>query len=93
MSSATDHPSTTSAYHEQMKTLLHQLPSHNYLTLKYLISLLVVVTKNEAVNKMNPPAVGIVFGPNILRWLLELQSVFIAIFQWFQHLFCSSVVG
>jgi len=50
-----------------MKVLLHQLPQHNYLTLKYLMSLLVLITENEPVNKMSPAAVGIVFGPNILR--------------------------
>jgi len=61
------HSSSTSAYHEEMKDLLHQLPKHNYQTLKYLISLLVLITHNEPVNKMNPPAIGIVFGPNLLR--------------------------
>jgi len=50
-----------------MKMLLHQLPIHNYHTLKYLISLLVLVANNEPVNKMNPAAVGIIFGPNLLR--------------------------
>jgi len=61
------HSSTTSAYHEEMKALLCQLPKHNYQTLKYLMSLLVLVTQNEPVNKMNPPAIGIVFGPNLIR--------------------------
>jgi len=76
---STAHSSPTYAYHEEMKVLLHQLPKHNYLTLKYLISLLVLVTKNEPVNKMNAAAVGIVFGPNLLRWFSEWLSAFLII--------------
>jgi len=70
------HWSSGSAYQEAMKQLLRQLPEHNYQTLKYLISLLVLVTQNERANKMNAPAIGIVFGPNLLRWLFECLTLF-----------------
>jgi len=55
-----------------MKSLLNKLPKANYDTLKYLISLLVLVAKHEKVNKMNPLSLGIVFGPNIFRYGLSL---------------------
>ena len=54
-------------YHSKMKSLLKQLPKPNYETLKYILALLVLVSRHENQNKMNATALGIVFGPNIFR--------------------------
>lgn len=63
-----DNASDVELYHIEMKALLSQLPQTNYSTLKYIMALLVMITKNESVNKMNPLSLGIVFGPSIFRF-------------------------
>ena len=51
----------------RLKLLLQELPTENYNLLKYLSHFLVEVTQQQASNKMNAMALGIVFGPNLFR--------------------------
>jgi len=53
-----------------MKQLLCQLPTPNYTTLKFIIAFLVLVTRQEEVNKMNAMALAIVFGSILFRFVM-----------------------
>jgi len=53
-----------------MKSLLCQLPKPNYATLKFIIAFLVLITQQEAVNKMNAMALAIVFGSVLFRFVI-----------------------
>ncbi|XP_064201603.1 LOW QUALITY PROTEIN: rho GTPase-activating protein 21-like [Anguilla rostrata] len=50
-----------------LKTLLRQLPSHHYETLKFLSGHLKMVSENCEKNKMEPRNLAIVFGPTLVR--------------------------
>ncbi|CAG0919567.1 unnamed protein product [Notodromas monacha] len=51
----------------QLKKLVRTLPEVNYETLRYLILHLAKLSANQAVNKMDPKNLAIVFGPNLIR--------------------------
>jgi hypothetical protein len=68
-----EHANDAELFQMQMKELLSRLPKPNYSTLKYLIAVLVIVAKNESLNKMNALSLGIVFGPNIFRSVSNWQ--------------------
>jgi hypothetical protein len=46
---------------------VRSLPEVNYETLRYLIFHLARLAANQAVNKMDPKNLAIVFGPNLIR--------------------------
>ncbi|WAQ96118.1 FA13A-like protein, partial [Mya arenaria] len=50
-----------------LKMLLKVLPEEHYDLLKHMIRFLAIVACNEAVNRMSPMALAIVFGPNLFR--------------------------
>ncbi|EFA85013.1 RhoGAP domain-containing protein [Heterostelium album PN500] len=52
---------------ETIRDFISKLPNENVKILHYLIEYLEQVTSNSAVNKMNPIALGVCFGPNIIR--------------------------
>lgn len=51
----------------RLRVLLRSLPSPAYNLLKFLSRFLTFVSQEEKLNKMNPVALGIVFGPNLFR--------------------------
>jgi len=67
-----------------MKQLLCQLPKPNYATLKFIVAFLVLITRQEEVNKMNAMALAIVFGSVLFRFVylpLCLDAVFIVVLK------------
>lgn len=52
---------------KELNELLESLPRHSYETMKHLIRHLTRVSKNCAVNLMEPKNLAIIFGPSIIR--------------------------
>lgn len=56
---------------KDLKNQLDALPPHNYHTMKHLMRHLNKVTRNCAVNLMEPKNIAIVFGPSVVRMSKE----------------------
>jgi hypothetical protein len=56
---------------EKLKEILHRLPKKNYNTLKFLIEHLDRIHQHAEHNKMTAHNLAVVFGPNLLRPLVE----------------------
>lgn len=52
-----------------LKNLVSALPEENYHALKYLSNFLHRVSLHEGRNRMNSSSLGIVFGPNLFRYV------------------------
>ncbi|XP_043911298.1 rho GTPase-activating protein 23 isoform X1 [Protopterus annectens] len=50
-----------------LKKLIHDLPSHYYETLKFLVSHLKTIANHSEKNKMEPRNLALVFGPTLVR--------------------------
>ncbi|XP_075550655.1 protein FAM13B isoform X1 [Dermacentor variabilis] len=59
----------------RLKCLVEQLPPSNFAVLKYLCHFLSRVAELEEHTRMNPSALGIVFGPNLFRFSEDLQGL------------------
>lgn len=59
----------------RLKCLVERLPHVNFGVLKYLCHFLHRVAQSEEHTRMNPGALGIVFGPNLFRFTEDLQGL------------------
>lgn len=51
----------------RFRALVEELPEENFMVLRYLCRFLHKVSQHEEATRMNPSALGIVFGPNLFR--------------------------
>ncbi|ESO84993.1 hypothetical protein LOTGIDRAFT_168254 [Lottia gigantea] len=51
---------------EVQRLLREEMPEDNYIVLKYIMQFLTQVTEKQAINKMTPMNLAIVFGPNLV---------------------------
>ena len=56
-----------------MKAAMAELPQNCTVVLEYLIRFLIPIAANHEVNKMTPANLGVVFGPNVFRPLVQTQ--------------------
>ncbi|XP_018495036.1 protein FAM13A [Galendromus occidentalis] len=70
---------TTQSDHElrlgRFRALVEELPEENFMVLRYLCRFLHKVSQHEETTRMNPSALGIVFGPNLFRFADDLQGL------------------
>ena len=65
---------------QQFRILLQNISQAAYNTLKFLMTFLVLLTKNSAHNQMEPKALGIVFAPCLFRYVYYIHiTMFIII--------------